>query len=115
MYEATLQPVSNRADWLGTFEMIDGDTGELITDFTGVSLVIEVRERRGCRAVLSATIDNGKITDVGNGAFEWHFTRSEMACLCPGSYELGITMSRDNLTDQELIGIIPVVSGVVSR
>lgn len=115
MYEATLQPVSNRADWLGTLEMLDDDTGEAITDLTGVSLVIEVRARGAHHPILSATTDNGKVTDAGNGVFEWHFDRAEMSAVCPGSYEIGITMSRDDLTDQELIGIVPIVDGIVSR
>ena len=115
MYEATLQPISNRADWIGTFEMIDDDTGAVIEDLSGVELVVEVRERRGCRALLSATTANGKITDSGSGVLEWRFPRSEMTGICPGSYEIGITISRDDMTDQELIGVVPIIDGVVSR
>jgi hypothetical protein len=38
-----------------------------------------------------------------------------MTGICPGSYLMGITISRDDLTSQQLIGIIPIVDGIVSR
>lgn len=115
MYEATLEPISNREDWIGTFEMIDDTTGEVITDLTGVSMVLEVRERRTHCVVLSATNDNGKVVDAGSGVLQWHFPLTDMTGLCAGSYLLGITISRDDLTSQQLIGVIPVMDGIVSR
>ncbi|GEC33564.1 hypothetical protein N181_25250 [Sinorhizobium fredii USDA 205] len=114
MFEARFEQVSNRADWVQPFEIVDDDTGETITDFTGVEVTIEVREQGSSYARLSASIDNGKITDLGNGVLEWQFPRSDMTGLCSGSYEIGVTIERDDLTTQYLIGIVPIVDGIVS-
>lgn len=115
MYEARFEPVSNRADWSQPFEIVDEDTGETVTDLTGLSVLVEVREPGTCYARLSASIDNGKITDQGGGVLEWLFPRSDMTGLCPQSYEIGITLERDDFTTQYLIGIVPIVDGIVSR
>lgn len=115
MYDATLKPVSNRADWIGTFEMVDDDTDQVITDLSDISLTIEVRKRGDCRPVLVATNENGRIIDAGNGILQWRFTRTEMTAICPGSYEIGVTISRDDETDQKLIGTVPIIDGIVSR
>lgn len=114
MYEAQLKPVSNRADWIETIELVDDDNEQLITDLSGVTMRIEVRDpaRRRC---LSATTEDGHITFVGHGVIQWHFTRQEMSQLCAGTYEIGITVARDGITEQELIGSIPVVDGVVRQ
>lgn len=115
MYDARFEPVSNRADWPQPFEIVDDDTGETVTDFTGVSVLVEVREQ-GCYSPrLSASIDNGKITDQGNGVLEWLFPRTDMTGLCAGTYEIGVTIERDDFTTQYLIGVVPVVEGIVSR
>lgn len=115
MYQANFEPVSNRADWSQPFEIIDDDTNTIITDFTGVSVLVEVREVGSCYPRLTASIDNGKITDQGNGILEWLFPRSEMAVLCANTYEIGVTIERDDFTTQYLIGIVPILDGVVSR
>lgn len=115
MYEARFEPVSNRADWPQPFEIIDDDTGETVTDFTGVSVLVEVREKGCWSPRLSASIENGKITDQGNGILEWMFPRTDMTSLCAGSYEIGVTVERDDLTTQYLIGTVPVIDGIVSR
>lgn len=114
MFEARFESVSNRADWSESFEIIDGDTGETVTDLTGVSVVVEVREPGCFSPRLSASTDNGKIIDRGDGVLEWTFSRSEMTALCPGPYEIGVTLERDDFTSQYLIGVLPVVSGIVS-
>lgn len=113
MYEANLEPISNREDWVGTIELIDDDTGQVVTDLSGFSMTLEVRDRRTRCVVLSATTDNGKVTDNGGGVIGWNFPATDMAVICPGSYHLGITISRDGLTSQLLIGVVPVLDGVV--
>lgn len=115
MHDARFEPVSNRADWSQPFEIIDDDTNNSITDIAGVSMRIEVREQRSNRPRLVASFDNGKITNLGNGVLEWHFSRSEMTGMCAGTYEIGVTLERDGLTTQYLIGIVPIVDGIVSR
>jgi hypothetical protein len=113
MYDAQLKPVSNRADWLETIELVDDDTNEIITDLTGVTVKVEVRNLPDCWPMLAGSSDDGHVTFPGNGIIQWLFTRSEMSCLCAGTYEIGVTVTKDDFTEQELIGSLPVVNGVI--
>lgn len=115
MYETMLQPVSNRADWTGSFAMIDDETEDVITDVDGLSISMTVRDRRTHCPVISASSENGLIVYDGQGVFSWSVPRSQMTAICAGSYEIGITISRDNQTSQMLVGTLPIVNGVVSR
>jgi hypothetical protein len=112
MFQGTFDAISNRADWFGTLQIVNDDTGEVITDLTGVGLVLEVR-KDWCRPYLSATVDNGKVTDLGGGVLQWHFTATEMKGLCADTYQIGITMTRDGITEQEFIGALPIIDGIV--
>lgn len=113
MFDATLEPVSNRADWIETIELVDDDTGEIITDLSGVSVALQVRARDCCSPILSASSDAGTITIGEGGIIQWHFTKTQMGGLCAGVYDIGITVTRDGITEQELIGTMPVLEGVV--
>lgn len=115
MYQGNLAPISNRADWIGTLELVNDDTGEVITDLTGVGFQLELRERHCRTPRLTASFENGKAVDAGNGIIQWQFTPSDMSCICAGSYEIGITVTRDGVTEQELIAVQPVLDGVVRR
>lgn len=114
MYEATFEPVSNRADWIGTLQLVNDDTGDPITDLTGVTVLLEVR-RHDCGPILSASLDNGKFSDLGGGVLQWRFTASEMTALWPDTYMVGLTLTRDDITEQELVGDMPVIDGIVRR
>ncbi len=116
MYQGIFDPVSNRADWVGTIQLINEDTGSIITDLTGLEVNMEVR-RQGehCSPRLTATLDNGKFTNQGGGVLEWRFEATEMRSICADTYDVGITMSRDGYVEQELIGIVPIIDGVVRR
>ncbi len=114
MYQAVFEPISNRADWIGNLQLQNEETGAPITDLTGVEVTLEIR--RECYSpYLSATFANGRIIDQGNGVMQWRFTASDMHGLCPDTYDIGITLSRDGITEQELIGSLPIIDGVVRR
>lgn len=114
MYDAQLKPVSNRADWIETIELIDDDNEQIITDLSDVTMRLEVKDR-DLRRCLTATTEDGHIEFKGFGIIQWHFSKSEMSQLCAGTYEIGITVMRDGITEQELIGSVPVVDGVVRQ
>jgi hypothetical protein len=112
MYQGTLETISNRADWFGTIELINDDTGEVITDLSGATIKLAVRDR-GCYSPrLSAETGDYEITVI-DGVIQWHFTASQMSALCQGVYEIGLTVTRDDITDQELIAILTIVDGIV--
>ncbi|MGY5779975.1 hypothetical protein [Rhizobium sp. LEGMi135b] len=112
-YEANFAPVSNRADWFGTIELINDDTNEILTDFDGLSVLLELRSRSPQCRILSASTDDGHIELTADGVIQWHFTVDEMRRLTPGTYEIGITITREDITEQELIGSVPVIDGIV--
>ena len=113
MYLANLEPVSNREDWFETIELINDDTNEVIVDLTGVTAKVYVSDRiRRCR-ILSGTTEDGHIVIDQLGVIQWHFTADEMRNICAGTYDIGFTVARDNIVQQELIGTLPVVDGVM--
>jgi hypothetical protein len=109
-----LEAQSNRATFQREFQIVDDDTDELL-DLTGKAIVFEVRHPTQCYAILSATIDNGRIAVVDLGTFIVTFTRSEMTNLHSGTYDIGITIGDDDETGQALIGTLPIAAGVVAR
>lgn len=115
MYQGTLEPISNRADWFGTVELINDDTDEVITDLDGVTISIAIRKQGCCGHMLTAKTGDDRISIIGDGIIQWHFKPSDLRCLDCGTYEIGITVSRGDLTDQELIATFGVIDGVVHR
>lgn len=113
MFQGAIETISNRADWFGDIELINDDTGEVITDLTGVDVKIAVRPKGSCYPVLTGSIDDGTVSVVGDGVIEWHFPASRMASVCAGTYDVGITVSRDDIIEQELVASLPVIDGVV--
>jgi hypothetical protein len=115
MFQGILEPISNRADWFGTVELVNDDTGEVITDLDGAVIKICVRERGCYGPLLSAQTGDDRVSIIGEGVIQWHFTPSDLRCLCPGTYDLGITITRDGITDQEVVATLPVIDGVACR
>lgn len=115
MYQTIFPPVSNRADWVQWCEIVNDDTGEPIEDISDLAITVEVRDQSCGRAALSAGTSNGKVSIIAPGVFQWSFTLPEMSQLCAGTYEIGVTIERDEFTTQLLIGTLPVVDGIVSR
>src|SRR4249919_46348 len=98
-----LEAQSNRASFQREFQIVDDDTDEL-RDVAAKAIIFEVKHPTDCRPLLSATIDNGKVVVVDLGTFVVTLARSEMTNLCPGTYDLGITIGDDEETGQVLIG-----------
>lgn len=113
MYEATLKPVSNRADWIETVELVNDDTGEVITNLNDVVVVVAVRTCDPPTTYLTGSSQDGHIEFVPGGIIQWRFTAAEMRSLAARTYEIGVTVTRDGITEQELIGVLPVLDGVV--
>lgn len=111
MMKTQFPRASNRADWSETLELIDDDTGEVITDLTGVVIRVQVAAR--CNRYLSAVTSDSHVTTSAFGTVTWTFPASEMSTLTPDTYDVGITLERDGAIEQELIGVLPVYEGVV--
>lgn len=115
MYDKNIPRASNRADWIETIEITDGDTGQLI-DLEEASLLLEVRHQQTrCEPILSASTSNGKITVIELGRAQFVFPRSEMLCVCPSTYDVGLTVERDGITEQLIIATVAIVDGIVRK
>lgn len=113
MYQGSLPPISNRADWFGALELVSDDTEEVITDLIGLDVEIVLRDRLCKTPRLTATTANGKVTTPGSGVIQWHFTDSEMSAICAGSYEIGMTITRDGVVVQLLVAVQTILDGIV--
>ncbi|WP_421616597.1 hypothetical protein [Agrobacterium tumefaciens] len=113
MYNGTLPTISNRADWIGTLELVNDDTEELVTDLSGVTFKLELRDNTCRSTLLTATFENGKAVATDQGIIQWQFPASDLSRIAAGSYEVGIIVTRDGVTEQELIAIQPILDGVV--
>jgi hypothetical protein len=115
MFIGALPPVSNRAGWTFTREVVDDDTDEPV-DLSSCSLVMEIRDQRGGNALLSASTDASTITVRDTGVFDAVFTRAQMASLCARTYDVGLTVKNgDAEPEQFIIGTLPVLDGVIQR
>jgi len=113
MYQGSLPATSNREDFEAIFQLVDEDTGDPI-DLTAATIEFDISEP-GCRPLITATTDNGKITLVEDTTFRVFIARDEMACLCAGQYDVGATVENEGETRSFLIGSLPVLDGRVSR
>jgi hypothetical protein len=114
MYIGALDPVSNRADWRVTREIVDDDTAELVS-LAGALIRFDVRDQRTRATLLQASTADGRITIDDVGTFTVAFSAADMQPLCAGIYDVGCTITLNGATHQFIIGTVTVLDGVVSR
>jgi hypothetical protein len=113
MFLGTLDPASNRADWDLAVAFVDSDTEEAL-DLTGATIIVELRDRlSGVSAVRLSTGDGG-VTIIDIGTFTVHAGVDAMRNLRADLYEVGGTCLLNGLTRQFLIGLLPVLDGVMT-
>ena len=113
MYVGAFPAVSNRATFRQSFQVNDGETGELV-DLSQAAITFEIRERRNRRSALSASVVGGAIAVTGAGTFEVTFTAAQMRSLGAGEYDVGCVIGIGGDEEQFIIGSLPVLDGVVS-
>jgi hypothetical protein len=115
MYHITFPEQSNRASWVFVGKITDLENNPI--DLTDCSMTFTVTRRNNQGGVLTASIDNGKMTFVDVGIFRWFFTKEEMGGLCADTYDTGMVVWRnDNPSDvrQLSVGPLPIVDGIVT-
>lgn len=110
MYQGSLAPVSNREDWIVQSPLIDEDGDEITLTDADIEVFVC---RQGCpqTAVLTGTIDNGKVTLPTSTSFQWQFTPDDMGALCAGTYEVYLRVTLNDVTSQILACTVPIVEG----
>lgn len=110
-YHGNLGSAYNRSTYDQPIEIVDFAYGHLL-DLSGKTFVFEVADPDTGSVLLSATLENGKLTNPSTGVLNVKFTRAEMMTLAPGEYNAGMTWSDDNVTVQLFAGTLPVNDGI---
>lgn len=114
MLTGTLDPVSTKATWSESFEIVDDETDEAI-DLSDVDeITVTIRDPQSQTAMLTATYTGDDIELVDDGVFQVTFSADSMGGLSPKTYDIGCTIEKDDQTVQFLIGRLPVLDGIVS-
>jgi hypothetical protein len=106
--------VSNRETWIEQIELIDDETDEPydVSDAEEAHMRIVSKDDGSS---ISGTIINGTIVSdrFASGIIEWSFSEAQMRTLCPGEYDIGITIKFPDETKQVLAGTVSIIDGVV--
>ena len=114
MQIATLAPVTNRGDWIDCYKLVDDETDDPIDLSDAAEITLEIREPETHCPKATATLTGGSIIHIETGVFQWTFPLAQMRSLCPRTYDVGLTILKDAITTQILIGRLPVLDGIVS-
>ena len=88
MYQGQVAVISNQATWASnTYELVDeedGTTTDLTDPLLTVDVVVTIKDLcEGSTALVTASIDNGKVSIPGPG-FQWQLEVEDLSVLCPG-------------------------------
>lgn len=112
MYTGQIAVISNKATWLSDVMEIVDEADGTVTDLTTVDpLDIRVSIMDHYSSLVTATIDNGKVTLPGPG-FQWRFEATDLRNLCAGTHRLGIKVTIDGVVLDLMDGTIVVLEGV---
>jgi hypothetical protein len=110
MQHVNFEAVSNREDWVDTFEVREDD---VLVDLTAATILFQLRDKTSKRTVLHATVGSG-VTLGDPGQFTILFPVEQMRQLNASvAYEVGCTIKRGSRTQQYFTGTLPVLDGVV--
>jgi hypothetical protein len=129
-YGGVLAEVSNRASWIDCFELRDSETDEEI-DFSDaqeiVLQLVAVTYDNFFRydysftfggvtgaLMITATLTGGQISIIQRGVFQVAFPRTQMNALVAGDYNCGVTIVKDDQTEQLFAGQVRVIDGWVT-
>lgn len=107
MYDGSLLPISNRADWVETITLTDADG--LNPDVTAVT----VRARGGCLDI-TKTLDDGVTYDSGTGTLVFTIPNTDLSRASAGTLDLGILLTINGADVQLFAGTVQIIDGVVS-
>lgn len=130
MIRTSFDAITTRESWIDIVEILDEDDLSPI-DISSWKIQVEIRRQdhpglpmdygwpshnfSWGSGVALATTDNGTVTITDIGVFEFIFSQATIASLCPAVYVVGCTMSRDGEAVQLLLGLLPVLDGVVPQ
>jgi hypothetical protein len=113
MLQGTIEPITNREDWIERVEV--RDESNALVNLTGSTIVVAVRERMSKQAVLNGSTISGEVIIDALGTFQWTFPLAQMRNLTVNqTYDIGCTIKNGSgITRQFFIGSVPVLDGIV--
>lgn len=115
IYRGSLGEISNKADWVSQpFTLVDESDGAEVDLSSGaITVAIEIVIRRpGCRDnLISGSLTDSKIILNGTG-FQWQFTPDDLSCLCAATYDVGVSVTVDDIKHDVILASVSVLEGV---
>ena len=111
MFTGNIAPISNRADWIDAFQVLDVETGEAIDISDATEIEVVIRKQISKDDLLSVTMTGGGIVLVETGAFQWTFPASQLRDLCAETYECVARIVKDGIASTLMIAALPVIEG----
>jgi hypothetical protein len=115
MFTARFKPVSNQGDWATWIRLNNRADGTPI-DLSAVSATLAAQLLSGARCAnfLTGSTASGELTNPSLGILQVFFPVATMQALSPGSYRVGLTITNGIFTKQLILGLLPIVAGVVN-
>jgi hypothetical protein len=110
-FTAKFKPVSNQGDWSTWVHMFDRATGEDL-DLSALAFQLAAVEL-SCGAALTGSSSTGELSVPSLGYLQIFFPVTRMQAMPPGSYRVGLTMANGVYTRQLILGLLPIVAGIV--
>lgn len=111
MQQVNFEPISNREDWIDQFEVRDNSNA--LVDLSAAAITFSVRDKNSKRVQLHAVVGSGVTVD-GPGLFTIHFPVADMRGMDASlMYEVGCVITRNEIAQQFIIGIVPIVDGII--
>lgn len=118
MYDGSIAPISNREDWIFQSALTDDDGTDI--DLTNATLKVFICEKgNSSSALISATTvfasgvatGDSEITLPTDTSFQFHFTADDVSDFDPGTYNVFVRVTIDDVTTQLISGNITVIDG----
>lgn len=105
--------LSNKATWSDSIIVRDADTREPIDLTDATEVTVKLRERGREDAALSVSLTGGGVTrEESTGILSFVFTASQMATLCPATYEIGILITFPDTVEQAVLSRVAILKGL---
>lgn len=115
IYRGSLGEISNKADWISpVYTLVDEADGvevDLSSDSITVEIEIVIRDQNCGPSRLEGSLEDEKIILNGTG-FQWQFTPEDLTCLCPGTYDVGVAVTIDDIKHDVILASVTVLRGV---
>lgn len=115
IYRGSLGEISNKADWVSqVFTIVnesDGTEVDLSSASITVAIEIVIRKPNCTTNEVEGSLTDSKIVLDGTG-FQWQFTPDDLACLCAGTYDVGVAVTIDDVKHDVILASVAVLRGV---